>query len=152
MTSLASPIITSRRPGWVVETLPFDTVPKMFWQRVDELGSAIMMRQKDLGLWRAYSWADVGLIVSEIGAGLVSLGFTPGQVASVLANTRREWVWADLAVQSMGGVCNGIYPTDAASQVEYLCVDSSSVFLFVEDDEQLDKYLENASACRWCSG
>ena len=143
MTSLASPIITSRRPGWVVETLPFDTVPKMFWQRVDELGSAVMMRQKDLGLWRAYSWADVGLIVSEIGAGLVSLGFAPGQVASVLANTRREWVWADLAVQSMGGVCNGIYPTDAASQVEYLCVDSSSVFLFVEDDEQLDKYLEN---------
>jgi len=143
MTSLASPIITSRRPGWVVETLPFDTVPKMFWQRVDELGSAIMMRQKDLGLWRAYSWADVGLIVSEIGAGLVSLGFAPGQVASVLANTCREWVWADLAVQSMGGVCNGIYPTDAASQVEYLCVDSSSVFLFVEDDEQLDKYLEN---------
>ena len=143
MTSLASPIITSRRPGWVVETLPFDTVPKMFWQRVDELGSAIMMRQKDLGLWRAYSWADVGQIVSEIGAGLVSLGFAPGQVASVLANTCREWVWADLAVQSMGGVCNGIYPTDAASQVEYLCVDSSSVFLFVEDDEQLDKYLEN---------
>ena len=143
MTSLASPIITSRRPGWVVENLPFDTVPKMFWQRVDELGSAIMMRQKDLGLWRAYSWADVGQIVSEIGAGLVSLGFAPGQVASVLANTCREWVWADLAVQSMGGVCNGIYPTDAASQVEYLCVDSSSVFLFVEDDEQLDKYLEN---------
>jgi long-chain acyl-CoA synthetase len=39
-------------------------------------------------------------------------------------------------------VCNGIYPTDAASQVEYLCADSGSVFLFVEDDEQLDKYLE----------
>jgi len=42
----------------------------------------------------------------------------------------------------MGGVCNGIYPTDAASQVEYLSTDSGSVFLFVEDDEQLDKYLE----------
>jgi long-chain acyl-CoA synthetase len=42
----------------------------------------------------------------------------------------------------MGGICSGIYPTDAASQVEYLCVDSGSVFLFAEDDEQLDKYLE----------
>jgi len=142
MSSLASPIITSRRPGWVVETLPFDTVPKMFWQRVQELGSATMMRQKDLGIWKAYSWAAVGDTVLEIGAGLVRLGFEPGQVVSVLANTCREWVWADLAAQSMGGVCNGIYPTDAASQVEYLCADSGSVYLFVEDDEQLDKYLE----------
>ena len=142
MSSLASPIITTRRPGWVVEPLPFDTIPKMFWLRVKELGPAVMMRQKDLGIWKAYSWTEVGQIVSEIGAGLASLGFQPGQVASVLANTRREWVWADLAVQTMGGVCNGIYPTDAASQVEYLSTDSGSVFLFVEDDEQLDKYLE----------
>jgi long-chain acyl-CoA synthetase len=142
MTSLASPIFTARRPGWVVEQLPYDTVPKLFWLRVKELGDRVMMRQKDLGLWKAYSWADVGRIVSEIGAGLVSLGYQPGEVVSVLANTCREWVWADLAAQSMGGVCNGIYPTDAAAQVEYLCSDSGSVFLFVEDDEQLDKYLE----------
>ena len=142
MTSTASQVITTRRPGWVLETLPFDTVPKMFWQRVAEMGSAVMMRQKDLGLWRAYRWTEVGVIVSEIGAGLVSLGFAPGQVVSVLANTCREWVWADLAALSMGGICNGIYPTDAAAQVEYLCADSASRFLFVEDDEQLDKYLE----------
>ena len=143
MTATASPVITTLRPGWELEKLPFDTVPQMFWLRVKELGDALMMRQKDLGLWRGYSWTEVGVIVSEIGAGLVSLGFAPGQVASVLANTCREWVWADLAVLSMGGVCNGIYPTDATSQVEFLCVDSNSVFLFVEDDEQLDKYLES---------
>ena len=35
-------------------------------------------------------------------------------------------------------------PTDAAKQVEFLCSDSRSVYLFVEDDEQLDKYLEVA--------
>jgi long-chain acyl-CoA synthetase len=142
MTTSGSPIITARRPGWVLEELSFDTVPKMFWQRVQELGSAVMMRQKDFGIWQAYTWTEVGQIVSEVGAGLVSLGLQPGQVASVLANTCREWVWADLAVLSMGGVCNGIYPTDAAEQVQYLCADSGSVVLFVEDDEQLDKYLE----------
>ena len=147
MTTLASPIYTARRPGWVAEQLPYDTVPKLFWQRVKELGSAVMMRQKDLGLWKAYSWTEVGQTVNEIGAGLASLGFQPGEVAAVLSNTCREWVWADLAVQSMGGICNGIYPTDAASQVEYLCVDSSSVVLFVEDDEQLDKCLEVRERC-----
>jgi long-chain acyl-CoA synthetase len=128
--------------GWQPDTLPFDTIPKMFWQRVAEHGDAPMMRQKDLGIWRGYSWNDVGRIANEIGAGLVSLGFEPGEVVSVLANTRREWVWTDLAVLTMGGVCNGIYPTDAAPQVQYLCEDSASVFLFVEGDEQLDKFLE----------
>ena len=132
--------------GWKADTLPYKSIPELFRLRVDELGDATMMRQKELGIWRAYSWNEVSIIVGEIGAGLASLGFEPGEVASVLANTCREWVWCDLAVQSAGGVCNGIYPTDAASQLEYLCSDSRSVYLFVEDDEQLDKYLEVAES------
>ena len=142
MPAQATAPITTHRPGWVLDKLPFDTVPQMFWQRVESLGSAVMMRQKDLGLWRAYTWAEVGVIVAEIGAGLASLGLAPGQVVSVLANTCREWVWADLAAQTMGGICSGIYPTDAAAQVQYLCADSVSAFLLVEDDEQLDKFIE----------
>jgi long-chain acyl-CoA synthetase len=134
-------IVRTDRPGWVTEALPFDTIPKMFWQRVQQHGDAVMMRQKDLGLWRAYSWNDVATIVREIGAGLVALGLAPGEVVSVLANTCREWVWIDLAVQSMGGVVNGVYPTDAPAQLHYLCADSNSTVLFVEDDEQLDKWL-----------
>ena len=59
MTSPASPIVTTRRPGWVVEPLPFDTVPQMFWQRVKQLGSAVMMRQKVLGIWKEIGRAHV---------------------------------------------------------------------------------------------
>jgi long-chain acyl-CoA synthetase len=135
-------IVAGSQFGWEPQPLPFETVHEMFWQRVAELGDAPMMRQKDLGIWRSYSWREVGTLVSEIAAGLVSLGFEPGQTASILANTSREWVWTDLAVLSAGGICNGIYPTDAAAQVQYLCEDSASSFLFVEDDEQLDKVLE----------
>ncbi len=132
--------------GWKSDVLPYRSIPELFRLRVEELGEATMMRQKELGLWRAYSWNEVSTIVDEIGAGLASLGFEPGEVASVLSNTCREWVWCDLAVQSVGGVCNGIYPTDAAPQVEFLCADSRTVVLFVEDDEQLDKYLEIAES------
>jgi long-chain acyl-CoA synthetase len=135
-------VVSGDEFGWKAETLPYTSIPELFRRRVRELGDATMMRQKELGIWRAYSWNDVAAIVGEIGAGLVSLGFEPGEVVSVLANTCREWVWCDLAVQSVGGVCNGIYPTDSPSQVEYLCADSGTVYLFVEDDEQLDKFLE----------
>ncbi len=135
-------IVSGAQFGWEPQALPFDTVHELFWQRVAELGDAPMMRQKDLGLWRSYSWNEVATIVSEVAAGLAQLGFEPGQTASVLANTSREWVWTDLAVLTAGGICNGIYPTDAAAQVQYLCQDSASTYLFVEDDEQLDKFLE----------
>ncbi|GCL61179.1 fatty-acid--CoA ligase [Rubrivivax pictus] len=135
-------VTTTDRPGWVLEQLPFETIAQMFWLRVQEHGPKVMMRQKDLGIWKTYTWAEVGQIVSEIGAGMVRLGFEPGEVVSVLANTRREWVWADLAAQTMGGVVSGVYPTDAASQLQYLAADSGSVYLFVEDEEQLDKWLE----------
>ena len=61
-------IVTGSQFGWEPETLPFDTVHEMFWQRVAELGDAPMMRQKDLGIWRSYSWREVAPIVSEIAA------------------------------------------------------------------------------------
>jgi long-chain acyl-CoA synthetase len=52
-----------------------------------------------------------------------------------------------MGTMGVGGVTNGIYPTDSARQVEYILSDSRSRFLFVEDDEQLDKFLEVRARC-----
>ena len=119
-----------------------ETIPAIFWNAVEKRGPGIWMRQKHLGLWRSWTWNQTADAVREIAAGLVSLGFNPGDCASVLANTVVEWVWADLAILSCAGISNGVYPTDAASQLQYLCEDSRTSILFVEDDEQLDKALE----------
>ena len=119
-----------------------DTVPKMFWHGVQTRAGRTLVRQKDLGVWRATTWAELGRVAREIGMGLAALGYQPGEVVSILSNTRKEWVYADLAALGAAGVVNGIYPTDAPAQVEYLLADSGSVFAFVEDDEQLDKVLE----------
>jgi long-chain acyl-CoA synthetase len=118
-----------------------DTIPAMFWNAVEKRGPQIWMRQKELGIWRAWTWTQTADAVREIAGGLMSLGFARGDTASVMSNTVVEWVLADLAILSCGGVSNGIYPTDAAAQVHYLCEDSRTSILFVEDDEQLDKAL-----------
>jgi long-chain acyl-CoA synthetase len=119
-----------------------DTVPKMFWRGVTTRGAQVALRQKDFGIWQSVTWTEFGRVAREIGMGLAALGFAPGECASVLSNTNREWIYADLGILGAGGVSNGIYPTDAPVQVEYLCADSGTVYLFVEDDEQLDKALE----------
>jgi len=119
-----------------------ETLPAIFWNAVAQRGPLIWMRQKHLGIWQSWSWDQTAQVVQEIAGGLMHFGFARQDCASILANTKVEWVWADLAVLSCGGVSNGIYPTDAPVQVQYLCEDSATSFLFVEDDEQLDKALE----------
>jgi len=119
-----------------------DTIPAVFWNAVQARGPQVWLRQKELGIWRSWTWDQTASAVREIGHGLLALGFAPHETASILSNTNIEWVLSDLAVLSCGGVSNGIYPTDAAAQVHYLCEDSHTTVLFVEDDEQLDKALE----------
>jgi len=133
--------LATRKPA-TIEDLPGDTLPAMFWAAVARRGERIWMREKELGIWRSWSWKQGGQAVREIAHGLMALGFDRGQTASIQANTVVEWVLVDQAVMSCGGVSNGIYPTDAATQTQYLCEDSRSTVLFVEDDEQLDKALE----------
>ena len=124
------------------DVVPGDTIPALFWNAVRQRGDRVWLRQKELGIWKSWTWMQTAEAVREIAAGLQALGLQRGQTASILANTVVEWVLADLAVLSCGAVSNGIYPTDAASQVQYLCEDSSTRILFAEDDEQLDKALE----------
>ena len=118
-----------------------ETIPAIFWNAVATRGPNVWMRQKELGIWRSWTWNETAQAVREIGHGLMSLGFETQHTASILSNTNIEWVLCDLAVLSAGGVSNGIYPTDAADQVHYLSEDSGTSVLFVEDDEQLDKAL-----------
>lgn len=118
-----------------------DTVSRLFYKRVTELGDKVAMREKDFGLWNEYSWQSFGHFARLAGMGLKSLGVRPGDVCSIASEINKEWMFADLGVICVGAVTNGVYPTDSSSQVEYLLNDSGSRFYFAEDEEQLDKVL-----------
>ena len=126
--------------------VPGETIPQIFWNAVQLRQNQIWLRQKQLGIWRSWTWAEVANEVTAIGHGLLALGLAPKECVSILSNTNANWVLTDLAILCSGGVCSGIYPTDAAEQVAYLCVDSDTRVLFVEDDEQLDKAFEARSS------
>ena len=65
-----------------------------------------------------------------------------GDVVSILSEDNKEWIYADFGIQCVGGITSGIYTTDSPDQVAFLLNDSNSRFVFVENDEQLDKFLE----------
>ena len=120
------------------------TVPALLRARCQENGAATAHREKDLGIWQAYSWTDYLDHARMIGMGLRALGLQRGDVISILSEDNKEWLYCDMAAQCMGAISSGVYTTDSASQLAYLVNDSQSKFLFVENDEQLDKFLEVA--------
>lgn len=122
--------------------VPGETMPAIFWNAAKKRGPNTWLRQKKFGIWQTWTWNQAAQVVKDIANGLIALGFNPQETASVLSNTKAEWVFVDLAILSAGGVSNGIYPTDSSDQVQYLCEDSTTTILFVEDDEQLDKALD----------
>ena len=65
----------------------------------------------------------------------------PGDRVAIHGENRPEWVLADLAVQGIGAVTVGLYPTSPAAEVEYLLSHSGAVVVVSEDEEQLDKAL-----------
>ena len=119
-----------------------DTFAKLFLKKSTERGDNIAMREKDFGIWQSYTWNDYRDRAMEIANGLLAVGLQRGDVVSIQSEDCREWLWTDFGVLLAGGVVNGIYPTYQTRQVEHTLVDSNARFLFAEDEEQLDKFLE----------
>lgn len=123
-----------------------DTVVALWAQRCAAQGNEIAHREKTLGIWQAYSWQDYFEGARAVGLALAALGFQRGEVAQILSEDRREWLYCDLGIAAMGGIPSGVYTTDSAIQLAYLMNDSGARFLFLENDEQLDKFLEARDA------
>ena len=117
------------------------TLPGLFRHRVREMGERVAMREKAFGIWKAISWAEYGRRARAIGMGLVALGLERGDVVAILSENNKEWIFTDVGTICAGGVACGVYPTDSSNQVEYIVNNSKAKFLFVENEEQLDKFL-----------
>ena len=120
---------------------PHTTYPKLLAQKARLYGERVAMREKYKGIWREISWKDYLHRVSVFSLGLAELGMIRGGHASILGENCPEWIFADLAIQSIGGVSVGIYPTNSEEQVKYILDHSRSKFVIVADQEQADKVL-----------
>jgi long-chain acyl-CoA synthetase len=117
------------------------TVPSKFKAAVSRWGDRVAMRKKQYGLWHDISWNQYDRNVSLVAYALMSLGLKKGDCASVIGDNCPEWVYSDLGIQCCGAATAGVYATNAWQQVEYVVGNSDSKIFFVENEEQLDKWL-----------
>lgn len=119
-----------------------NTIPKLLRISAEKFGSKVALREKDLGIWQNITWQDYYENSKYFGLGLLELGLKKEDKISILSENNPEWLYSDLGSQSVGGIVVGIYPTNVASQVEYILNHSQSKFVVVGDQEQTDKVLE----------
>ncbi|MGQ9652672.1 MAG: AMP-dependent synthetase/ligase [Thermodesulfobacteriota bacterium] len=118
-----------------------ETLPSLFFGRVERFGDRVALRYKEYGIWHRISWRDYGQRVKEVAAGLLAMGVSPGEFVAVLGDNRPEWLYCHLGAMASGGATCGIYPTSAPEQLTYVLGHSESKVLFVENEEQVDKVL-----------
>lgn len=128
--------------GQFGEWLGCTTIATLFRRQCRHYGARTAHREKDLGVWKASSWNDYLERVRLICLALIEMGLKRGDVISILSEDNKEWFYFDMAAVCAGAIPSGVYTTDSAAQLAYLVNDSRTRFLILENDEQLDKFLE----------
>ncbi|HEV7897225.1 MAG TPA: long-chain fatty acid--CoA ligase [Planosporangium sp.] len=85
------------------------------------------------------TWSDVAAQARAIAAGLHELGVRLEDRVAILANTRVEWVLADLGVMCAGAATTTVYPTTEAEDAAFIVRDSGSKVVIAENAEQAAK-------------
>jgi len=118
-----------------------DTYPKLLRLNAQEYGGDIALREKDLGLWRLFTWTDYQARVHDFALGLVELGLGRGDVIAIIGDNRPDWVSAEIATHAIGAMSLGLYRDVLDEEAAYLLSYSEARLAFAEDEEQVDKLL-----------
>jgi len=118
------------------------TFPQLLVERAKTAGNKVALREKDYGIWNEYTYLDYYKEVKALSLGLAKLGFKRGDKLAIIGDNRPEWVFSELAAQSLGGISVGIYQESLPHELSYIINNCDAEFIVVEDQEQVDKILE----------
>ena len=118
-----------------------DTFPKMLRLNAKQHGKDIALREKDLGLWRVFTWEDYHSRTRDFALGMIELGLGKGDVVGIIGDNRPDWVAAEIAAHAIGAMSLGMYRDALDEEVAYLLNYGETKIVFAEDEEQVDKLL-----------
>ena len=118
------------------------TMPHQLTANALQWGEAVAAREKTLGLWRTFTWAQCLRDTRALALGLRSLGVGAGDVVALLGQNRPEWVFGQIAAHACRGLSLGIYRDSLADEVGFLISYCRARVVIAEDEEQVDKLLD----------
>ena len=119
-----------------------DTFPRLLMYHAHWRDKHPALREKDLGIWQTWTWAQVAAEVRKLAAGLHASGFKRGDHLAIVGENRPRLYFAMMATQCLGGVPVPMYQDAIAGEMVYVFHNAEIRFAIVEDQEQVDKMLE----------
>ena len=123
------------------------TFPRLLMHHAQMRPNHPATREKDMGIWQTWTWSQVAEEVRAMACGLAELGFKRGDNLAIIGDNRPRLYWAMCAAQCLGGVPVPLYQDAVAAEMVFVLQDAGIKFAIVEDQEQVDKLLENKSQC-----
>ncbi len=118
-----------------------DTLPKLLARNAAAYPHEVALREKDLGIWRTFTWAEYQERVRRCALGLAATGVKRGEVIALIGDNRPDWVFGELAAHALGALSLGVYRDALDEEVAYLLNFAKASVVLVEDEEQVDKLL-----------
>ncbi|MEU8074005.1 long-chain fatty acid--CoA ligase [Catellatospora citrea] len=125
--------------------VPYRSIPDMFLQRVAASPDARAFGGPDADnapVW--YTWAQIAERAKAIAAGLTTLGIGKEDRVAILANTRLDWIVADLGIMCSSAATTTVYPTTEPEEACFIVADSGSKVLIAENPAQAAKMSRDA--------
>jgi Long-chain acyl-CoA synthetases (AMP-forming) len=124
-----------------------DTFPKLLLENARTRGKRLAIREKDLGIWQSWTWAQVAREVRALACGLAARGFRRGDRLAIIGDNRPRLYWSIAAAQCLGGIPIPLYQDAVAQEMIYPLQQAEVRFAVAEDQEQVDKMLEIKDRC-----
>lgn len=126
-----------------LESLGQYTFPQILSRHAERLGSQhIALREKAYGIWQTYTWEDYFRYTKLVALGLISLGLKRGENVGLILDNHPEWLFSELAAQSVGAVTVNLFTSAVAKEQLFGLNRIQASYIFAQDQEQVDKVLE----------
>lgn len=118
------------------------TIPSLLFERAKIESLGVAFRQKQLGIWKEITWSHYLENVKRLSIALQKhYDFKEGETLAIIGENKPQWLYAQLAAQTIGGISVGIYQESLPEQIRFYLNDTRPRIVIVEDKEQVDKLL-----------
>ncbi|MEM6479203.1 MAG: AMP-binding protein [Pseudomonadota bacterium] len=121
---------------------PFASIPALLARNARAHAAKSAYREKELGIWQSWTWADVAAEIEALALGLLELGVSPGDHVAVMGRNRPALYWSIVAAQSVGAVPVPLYQDAVGEEIAYVLEHCGARFIIAGDQEQVDKVLD----------
>ena len=129
------------------QDVTLDTFPKLLHSHVQLRPNQDAIREKDLGIWQSWSWADAASEIRALACGFAALGLKRGEKLAIIGDNRPRLYWAMTAAQVLGAIPVPLYQDAVADEMAYVLDHADVKIALAENQEQVDKLLEIHARC-----